>query len=183
MGSIDDVDAIRVTGVWYRHTRPDHTTPYWYGHQRRSGRWQRNDVVRGIYLAASEDTAWREWYRLLAEDGIPPKDAVPRALWRVTVDLPDIANLSTAARLRRAGLNAPLRPARGDWPDYQDAGHALWRAGHTGVLAPSAAGGSGKPGKSLCIFWPDETVVPGIVDYELVRVVDDPPPPPRGLRT
>ena len=131
MGPID-VDATRVTGVWYRHTRPEHTTPYWYGHPRRSGRWQRNDVVRGIYLAASEDTAWREWYRLLAKDDIAPNDAVPRALWRVTVDLAGIANLSTVARLRRAGLNAPLKPDRSDWPGYQDAGHALWRVGHTG---------------------------------------------------
>ncbi len=69
-------------------------------------RWQRGAVIDAIYLADEEATAWAEWYRHLAENGIPPTRALPRELWRWQVDI-EVADLSTAERLARVGLSQP----------------------------------------------------------------------------
>lgn len=100
-------------------------------------RWQRGDVVGALYLADSEDTVWAEWYRHLAEKGLPPSEQMPRRLWQWDVNA-RVANLSTPTRLQRVGLPVPT-PARHTWPPYQNVGHQLWREGWLGLLAPSAA--------------------------------------------
>jgi hypothetical protein len=41
--------------------------------------------LAAIYLADEEQTAWAEWYRVLAEMGLPPTHQMPRDLWRWTV--------------------------------------------------------------------------------------------------
>jgi len=48
-------------------------------------------VVRGLYLADSEDTAWAEWLRATAEQGAPPASRLPRAMCPLEVDLDGIA--------------------------------------------------------------------------------------------
>ncbi len=52
-------------------------------------------MVGAFYLAGDEETAWAEWYRQLAELGIPPAKSLPRDLWRIGVDLDRVADLST----------------------------------------------------------------------------------------
>jgi len=51
-------------------------------------------VVRGLYLADSEDTAWAEWLRATAEQGAPPASRLPRAMCPLEVDLDGIADLT-----------------------------------------------------------------------------------------
>jgi hypothetical protein len=41
-------------------------------------RWQRGGVVEGLYFANREETVWAEWYRALAEAGLPPHQGLPR---------------------------------------------------------------------------------------------------------
>jgi len=43
-------------------------------------------VVDAIYLASDEATMWAEWYRHLAERGIPPLQQLPRDVWRYRVE-------------------------------------------------------------------------------------------------
>ena len=105
-----DVESTSVTGRWWRHIptggdilhRP--TDPA-------DGRWQRGEVVEGLYLAESPDTAWAEWYRALAEAGVPPRQGLPRDLWACEVSLPKVADLTDDARLARVGLPT-LTPRR-----------------------------------------------------------------------
>jgi RES domain-containing protein len=132
-----DVDRTAVIGRWVRHG-PD-GAPAWPPLRvpAPDGRWNRGDVVGALYLADSEETAWAEWYRHLAEKGIPPDEQMPRRLWQWDVDV-RVANLSTTARLRRAGLGVPP-PGRHTWAPYQNVGLQLWREGWAGLLAPSAA--------------------------------------------
>jgi hypothetical protein len=129
-------------------------------------------------LAADEQSLWAEWYRHLAERGIPPMQQLPRDVWRYEVGTLGVADLTEAKRLPRVGLTLPT-PGRKSWPPNQDIGEALWREGWPGLLAPSAAQPSGLV---LCLFVEDPTVLPARPILP-PRVAIEPPVPPTGMRT
>ena len=112
-----DVDPLAVSGEWIRHA-PHRSDLLGRSPEPTDGRWQRGEVVRGLYLADGPDTAVAEWYRYLAELGLPPSAAIPHDhhVWRIDLT---VADLSTTERLAAVGLN-PLRPSRRDWRPYQD---------------------------------------------------------------
>jgi RES domain-containing protein len=173
-----DVDPTPARGVWVKHSPgglpalPSRIDPP-------DNRWQRGAVVDAIYLANDEDTAWAEWYRHLAENGIPPERALPRDLWEWEVDV-ELADLSTEARLARVSLPLPT-PGRHTWPSYQDVGEQLWREGWRGLLAPSAA--RPKLGQSLCLFWPSGKSLDGAEPHRPPRTIVEVPVPPVGMTT
>ncbi len=172
-----DVDSIAVAGTWLRHV-PAGADVLYRPPDPSDNRWQRGSAVDAIYLADAEETVWAEWYRYLAESGLPPQQGLPRDLWRWRVALPAVADLSDAAGLERVGL-PPLRPTRAQWPAFQDVGEQLHRSGWAGLLSASAA----RPdGRTLCVF---RTVrsVPGVEPIRPPRRVDAPPRVPRGMRT
>jgi RES domain-containing protein len=140
-------------------------------------RWQRGSVVDALYLADSEETLWAEWYRYLAEAGIPPTRAMPRSLWTWEVDLA-VADLVGTDQLAAVGLDPPA-PGRRTWPRYQAVGERLWREGRAGLVAPSAA----RPvGRVLCIFRTHDEVT-GARPVGRTRIVREPPAPPTGMTT
>jgi hypothetical protein len=165
-----------VTGRWLRHARHGSKAV-----TRREpppdNRWQRGSVVDALYLADDELTMWAEWYRHLAEGGLPPGRQMPRALWTWDVDVA-VADLSTPARLARVGLPVPA-PGRGTWPPFQNVGEALWREGWPGLLAPSAAR---RQGRVLCLFRDGDRVA-GAHPVGRARIVREPPAPPTGMAT
>jgi RES domain-containing protein len=170
------VDAFRVSGRWFRHG-PDGAPALPVRDPPPDNRWQRGAVVDALYLADSEGTAWAEWYRYLAEAGIPPNLALPRRLWRWQVDA-EVADLRTAEELRRVGLEVPS-PGRHRWRPYQAVGEQVWRDGWPGLVAPSAA----RPeGLVLCLFRTAEGV-PGARPFGRPRIVREPPVPPTGMTT
>jgi RES domain-containing protein len=131
-----------------------------------------------LYLAEEVATVWAEWYRYLAERGLPPLHRLPRDLWRYRVLRTAVADLTDAARLRDVGLEMPA-PGRSSWPRYQAVGEQLWREGWPGLVAPSAA----RPeGRVLCLFVDDPDVLPAR-PIARPRVVAEPPVPPTGMRT
>jgi RES domain-containing protein len=134
-------------------------------------------VVDALYLADSEETAWAEWYRHLAERAIPPLAQMPRELWTWQLDI-EVADMSTDEKLAAVGLERPT-PGRHNWLAYQRVGEQISAAGWPGLLAPSAA----RPvGTILCLFRNER----GLVDAEPIsppRQVREPPPPPTGLVT
>ena len=141
-------------------------------------RWQRGSVVDALYFAGDEAALWAEWYRHLAERGVPPLRQLPRDLWRFRIARLRIADGSNEERLRRVGLTLPL-PGRRTWPDYQRVGEGLWNEGWEGLLAPSAA----RPfGLILCLFLADPTTLPA-EPLPPPTVIAEPPVPPMGLRT
>jgi hypothetical protein len=171
-----DVDGVVIRGTWYRHIphrgklshRPDPAP---------DGRWQHGAVVEGFYLADSDATAWAEWYRQLAEYGIPPMRQMPRNMWRWKVDL-RVANLRTRARLSRVDL-VPPPPSRTSWTNYQEVGDALFGDGWAGLVAQSAA----RPaGHVLCLFRTAATV-DGAKAVPPPAVYRYPPSPPVGMTT
>lgn len=170
-----DVDPVAISGEWIRHA-PHRSDLLGRSTEPTDGRWQRGDAVRGLYLADEPDTAVAEWYRYLAERGLPPSAAIPHDhhIWRVDLTL---ADLSTTERLAAVDLPRP-RPRRRDWPPYRNIGQALWNDGWRGVLAPRAA----RPNaQAICVFcdnWPPGGCTP-------VRAIEitDAPPPPTGLTT
>jgi RES domain-containing protein len=141
-------------------------------------RWQRGDVVDALYLADEEATVWAEWYRHLAERGLPPLRQLPRDVWSYRVHRLDVADLSTLNRLAHVGLDPPT-PGRKGRPRYQDVGETLWKEGWRGLLAPSAARADGLV---LCLFVDDRAVLP-VEPVAPPRVVTEPPVPPTGMRT
>jgi RES domain-containing protein len=170
-----DVDRIAVRGEWIRHA-PHRSALLGRAIRPTAKRWQRDEVVRALYLADEPATAVAEWYRFLAERGMWPGAAVPHDHHRWELRL-ELADLSTPRRLAAVGLAAPT-PLRADWEPYQLVGEALWREGWRGVLAPSAARPSAK---IVCIFaddWPPAGCVPVGAD-ELLDV----PVPPTGTTT
>ncbi len=171
------VARVSVAGVWWRQA-PHGSDPLWLASPPSSGRWQRGETVAAIYLADAEATAWAEWYRLLAETALPPTHGMPRDLWRWTIAVNDIADLSTEAKLAEVELPAP-QPSRGTWAPFQAVGEELHRDGYRGVLYPSAA----RPGsQALCLFR-DGIVIPGADPVRPPVTHRDPPAPPTGMRT
>ena len=172
-----DVDPTTVRGRWVRHG-PDGVPAWPVRVPPPDSRWQRGDIVDALYLGDVEDTAWAEWYRHLAEKGIPPDEQMPRRLWQWDADV-RVANLSTAPRLARVGLQAP-RPGRRTWPPYQAVGAGLWAEGWSGLIAPSAA----RPrGKILCLFRDVGEKIDGVHPVGRGRLVERPPAPPMGMTT
>ena len=172
-----DVDATRVTGRWVRHACPG-SEPLPRRAPPPDNRWQRGDVVDALYLADEEATAWAEWYRHLAERGLPPGARMPRDLWPWDVDA-KVADLSAADRLARVGLRPP-RPGRRTWPEYQDVGEQLAADGWAGLVAPSAA----RPSNLiLCLFRVADGDVPSARPVPPPTRVDQPPAPPTGMNT
>ena len=170
------VAAVVVRGRWSKHTYPG-SAPLPEREPPPDNRWQRGDVVDALYLADTEETAWAEWYRHLAERMIPPLAQMPRELWTWQVEV-KVADLSTKGKLDAIGLHIPT-PGRQDWPAYQRIGEQLSTEGWAGLLAPSAA----RPdGKILCLFR-DEHGVGGAKPLPPPRRIAEPPPPPTGLRT
>jgi RES domain-containing protein len=174
---VPDVEGRRVTGFWLRH-QPAGGLPLARRDPAPDSRWQRGEAVDALYLADSEATVWAEWYRHLAEHGVPPVESMPRDVWRWRVDV-DVADLSDAARLAAAGLPLP-RPGRRGWRAFQAVGEALAAAGWHGLLAPSAA----RPeGLTLCLFRDRAGAVAGARPVPPPRRVERPPAPPTGMVT
>jgi RES domain-containing protein len=172
-----DADATCVRGTWVKHAPPD-LPPLPSRTDPPDNRWQRGLVVDAVYLADDEATAWAEWYRHLAESGIPPARALPRDLWRWRIDV-EVADLSTEERLARVGLSLP-KPGRLTWPPFQNVGEQLWREGWRGLVAPSAA----RPaGRSLCLFWEGEPEVEGANPQPPPQRIAQAPVPPTGMTT
>jgi RES domain-containing protein len=171
-----DVDTVAVHGEWIRHA-PHRSSLLGRAAEPTDGRWQRGENIRGLYLADTPATAIAEWYRYLAELGLPPGRRIPHDhhIWRVSLEL---ANLGTHERLARVSLEPPT-PSRRSWPPFQTVGEQLWRAGWAGLLAPSAA----RPeALIICVFddgsWPPNSCEP-LGAQEIVEV----PPPPTGMTT
>jgi RES domain-containing protein len=171
-----DITAIAVRGRWFKHTYPG-SSPLPERDPPPDNRWQRGDVVDALYLADSEETAWAEWYRHLAERAIPPLAQMPREMWTWQVDV-EVADLSTDEKLAAVGLPR-LSPSSRAWPSYQDVGERLSAEGWAGLLAPSAAR---LPGSVLCLFRGNTGVSGAKVLPPALRIAE-PPPPPLGLRT
>jgi RES domain-containing protein len=169
------IDAVHVSGEWVRHA-PHRSDLLGRSAIAADGRWQRGDQVPGLYLADDATTAVAEWYRFLAELGMPPARGVPHDhhVWRLGLD---VADLSTARQLAGVGLTPP-RPGTATWGAYQELGEMLWRDGWAGLIAPSAA----RPeGRVVCIFadrWPPEGCTPLRTEE-----ITETPPPPRGMTT
>jgi RES domain-containing protein len=139
-------------------------------------------MVEGFYLAASEQTAWSEWYRGLAELAIPPMRQMPRDLWRFEVCIDGIADLSDADRLAAVGLPFPV-PARSQWPLFQAAGETLAKEGWPGVLYPSASRMDHSEGSyALCLFR-STSRISGVAPVGSPTRHNEPPAPPRSLQT
>ena len=142
-----DVEPAPVRGVWFRHV-PAGSAPLLRPERHADGRWQRGEVVEGFYLADSEETAWAEWYRALAEAALPPLRLLPRDVWRFEVDVDRVADLSSSKRLERVRLEPPV-PDRRQWPTYQAVGETLFAEGWSSILYGAAA----RHGSfALCLF-------------------------------
>jgi RES domain-containing protein len=140
-------------------------------------RWQRGSIIPALYFADTESTVWAEWYRFLAEAGVPPMSGLPRDLWRWQIAI-EVADLSDESRLARVGLPVP-RPGRFQWPAFQGVGHDLWRDGWSGVLAPSAA----RPEHLVLCLFREEREVPGAQPVPPPTLHEFPPPVPQGMTT
>ena len=175
-----DVDAVAIRQRrWWRHTVHG-ADPLARRLPPPDNRWQRGATVDALYLASDEATVWAEWYRHLAEGGIPPNQQMPRDLWTWAVDPGlEVADLTSAEQLKRVALPVP-RPGRRTWPPYQEVGETLWREGWPGVLASSAA--RPRDGRVLCLFR-DIKSLRHVRPLPPPRVVRHPPAPPLGMRT
>jgi hypothetical protein len=98
-----DIARVPVSGTWVRHV-PAGGEALRTGKRGTPGRFHRPGEI-ALYLAArSRPTAWAEWYRALAERAQEPNEDVPRDLFRVSVNLSEVVDVSTTAARARAGL-------------------------------------------------------------------------------
>lgn len=135
-------------------------------------------MVRALYLADGEDTAWAEWYRHTSEQGAPPASRMPRDTWRIAVDVTDIADLTKPGVLGKHGIT-DLRPTRLQWPMTQRVGEAYFHDRCRGLVAPSAAHAVGRV---IAIYRP-LPVLSGLTPVPPPKRYDELPALPTGLRT
>jgi RES domain-containing protein len=172
-----EVDSTSVSGAWFRHI-PAGGDVYYQPPDAPDNRWQRGAVVEALYFGDSEQTVWAEWYRSLAEAGLPPRQGLPRDLWRWEISLPNVADLRTHECLKRVAL-PDMWPSRLQWPVFQQVGERLHHEGWPALISTSAA----RPeGEILCVFR-TARVVPGTHPISPPRTVTEPPVPPMGMRT
>ena len=136
------VRSVAVHGRWIKHTHPG-SAPLPEREPPPDNRWQRGDAVDALYLADTEETAWAEWYRHLAERMIPPLAQMPRELWTWQVDI-EVADLSTPEQPWR-GRPQPPAPGRRSWAAYQRIGEQL-SAGGLGRIARTERRSPGRQG-------------------------------------
>lgn len=171
-----DVEAVKIRGRWLRYSRHG-SDPLPARSPAPNNRWQRGALVDALYLADQQETAWAEWYRHLAELGVPPDQRLPVDLWSWDVDV-RVANLSTGRRLRKLALKRPS-PGRRAWLAYQEIGEELWSEGWPGLVAPSAAL---PQGLVLCLFRESE-VIPNAIPVTPPLTIVTPPVLPTGMVT
>jgi RES domain-containing protein len=169
------VDAVHVSGEWARHA-PHRSDLLGRSAEQTDGRWQRGDVARGLYLADEPATAVAEWYRWLAERGLPPDRAIPHDhhVWELDLELVD---LRSARRLAALGLDLPA-PARRTWPRYQEVGETLWSEGWARLITRSAARSEAFVVCAFADKWPPG----GFVPKRRIEVTDV-PVAPTGMAT
>lgn len=172
-----DVDSIEVTGTWWRHVPAGGDVFYEPPHPAEN-RWQRGRIVDAWYFADEPDTVWAEWYRAVADLGVPPMQQLPRDLWRWEIALGTVADLSDHARLARVSLPVPL-PSRGQWPAFQAVGESLFADGFQAVLAPSAA----RPAHTVLCVFRNAREVAGAAPVPPPETIAEPPVVPTGLIT
>lgn len=173
-----DVELTIATGSWFRQT-PAGVNPASRPIPPDDNRWQRGRVVDAVYFAADHDCVWAEWYRHLAERGIPPQAALPRDLWTYDVESLELVDLRNAERLGRVDLPMPT-PGRRTWPAFQAIGERLYTDGFAGILAPSAA----RPQSDvMCMFLPTGLLPDTVAPRTPPQHVNEPPVPPTGMRT
>ena len=171
-----DADPISIKGSWVRHARspseplPERDPPP-------DSRWQRGAIVDALYLADKEPTAWAEWYRTLAELGLPPEHRLPTYLWTWRLDV-HLANLTNAARLARVGLPLPS-PGQHTWPPFQSIGEELYADGWAGLIAPSAA----RPVGLVVCLYRTSAAISGATALRPPKKITSAPVPPRGMTT
>jgi RES domain-containing protein len=172
------IPSTHVRGTWWRIGHPG-ADPLALTPEPADGRWQRGHVIRALYLADSEETAWAEWYRHSSELGVPPQTRLPRDMYRFAVDLDNVADLTARGVLERLGLTT-LAPTRRQWPKAQPVGEACWQDGRVGLIAPSAAHAEGRV---LAVFRPNRRRPTGIRSLPPARRHTELPALPVGLRT
>jgi len=171
-----DIATVRLAGRWWRQL-PAGLDPVRRPDPPRDARWQRGEVVDAVYLADSPETAWAEWYRWLAESGLPPRAGLPRDLWRVEVELDGVADLRSAGALAAIDLGAPRAARREYRPSREWVSASIARAGRRWSRRARRA----QTGVVLCVFWPAPE--DALVDHRSHERVTEAPEVPRGLRT
>jgi hypothetical protein len=179
-----DVELAAFTGQWFRQTpagvRAD-TRPF----PPDDNRWQHGSVVDAVYFALDRAGVWAEWYRHLAERGLPPLVTLPRWLWTAEVAAIELVDLRSANQLARVGLEIPT-PGRRTWPPFQAVGEQLYADGYIGLVSRSAA----RPASCVaCVFHQPPSHanpaggIPGTIAYGDPETITDPPALPTGVRT
>lgn len=102
---------------------------------------------------------------------------LPRDLWRFELDVEHVADLSSAERLERVGVQPPV-PDRRQWATSQPVGETLFAEGWAGILYPAAARSDAL---ALCIFRISDRLA-GVRPLPAPVRYDEPPAPPCGLR-
>jgi len=171
-----DADLISIKGSWVRHARSA-SEPLPDRDPLPDSRWQRGAIVDALYLADKEPTAWAEWYRLLAEHGVPPEQSLPTYLWTWRLDV-RLANLSNAGRLARVGLPLPS-PGQHTWAPFQTIGEELYADGWAGLIAPSAA----RPAGLVVCLYRTNGPIPGATPLPPPKKITSAPVPPKGMTT
>ncbi len=98
------VDLTSIDAVWWQQI-PGGGDVYYQPPDPANSRWQRGSTVEGLYFADCEETAWAEWYRFLAEAGVPPSMALPRDLWQWQIEIEGVASQPRSASNRSAYLS------------------------------------------------------------------------------
>ena len=108
---------------------------------RARGRWNREGVYGCLYTALTPEGALAEWAKYLRAAGVPPAVSSARDLVSLEVRVEPVLDLTSAAVLRKIGVEREMLTGDGD--DSLELCRALsdlaHQRGYHAILSPSAA--------------------------------------------
>lgn len=136
---VDRLERESYSGECYRHQGPGHPPLNAEGARIHGGRWNPKESFPVLYLAQTKAAAAAEFFRLAEKQGMDASALLPRRVYRYSVELSAVLNLTDPQALEAVEL-IPSDISDDDPTKCQSIGDAAHYAGFEGVMAPSASG-------------------------------------------
>lgn len=132
LARLGELEAVSLHGPAWRHVRPEYPPLSGEGARLVGGRWNPPESYPTLYLGLNTDVVTAEFNRHLARQGLRPRDALSRILYRYEVGLCHLLDLREPATRHVRGsvfpATSPARPRTAAKQSAMPRTNAVWKA-------------------------------------------------------